>query len=42
MLYLDIVKGRERKTAFDLRCLNCQIVYEFERGMIFSDIRVSQ
>ena len=38
LLYLDIIKGRKEKSGFDLRCYNCQILYEFERGAIFSEI----
>ena len=37
-LYLDIIKGMKEISAFDLRCLNCQISCEFDRGTIFSDI----
>jgi hypothetical protein len=34
-----MVKGEERRGKHDLRCFNCQILYEFHRGKIFGKIR---
>ncbi len=38
-LYMKILKGEESGDKYDLRCYNCQIVYEFQRGRIFSKIQ---
>ena len=37
-LYLKILAGRESTDKYDLRCYNCQMLYEFERGKVFSKI----
>jgi len=36
---MKILKGEESGDKYDLRCYNCQIVYEFQRGRIFSKIQ---
>jgi len=38
-LYMKILAGKESAESYDLRCFNCQIMYEFQRGRIFSKIR---
>jgi len=38
-LYMKIINGEESADKYDLRCYNCQIVYEFQRGKIFSRIQ---
>jgi len=38
-LYMKIINGEESTDKYDLRCYNCQIVYEFQRGKIFSRIQ---
>ena len=34
-LYFGIFNGKEDRTKYDLRCFNCQTLYEFERRKIF-------
>jgi hypothetical protein len=29
--YADIANGRRDRTEFDVRCANCNILYEYER-----------
>ncbi len=38
-LYRKILAGEESEDEFDLRCFNCQIIYEFQRGKIFAKIQ---
>ena len=38
-LYIKIIKGEECREKYDLRCFNCQILYEFQRGKIFAKIQ---
>ncbi len=37
--YLKILAGKEDMDRYDLRCYNCQVMYEFQRGMTFAEIR---
>ena len=38
-LYMRILRGKEASDKYDLRCYNCQILYEFQRGRIFGRIK---
>ena len=38
-LYMKILNGEESRDKYDLRCYNCQIIYEFQRGKIFAKIQ---
>ena len=38
-LYMKILSGEEGTDKCDLRCCNCQIMYEFQRGKILAKIK---
>jgi hypothetical protein len=33
LLYRDIIAGRATPAEVDVRCLNCQLLYDYERGV---------